>query len=70
MNSSTAFLDLFRPQGRKFCYVLVSVPILPKFDFYWFQSLDAKIAANQERFNERAHRGFYSFTKFKLAEFF
>lgn len=56
--NSFAF-DFLNPYGHvanKFCYVKAYVRIKP-FEFWNFRDWNAKIAANQELYNQQAHIG-------------
>lgn len=50
------FLNPYGHAANKFCYVKAYVRIKP-FEFWNFVDWNAKIAANQELYNQRAHIG-------------
>lgn len=54
--NSLNFLNPFGHAANKFCYIKVNVPVTP-FKFYMFRDWNAKIAANQDLYNQRAHIG-------------
>lgn len=57
--NSLNFLNPFGHAANKFCYIKVNVPVTP-YKFYMFRDWSAKIAANQDLYDQRAHIGMHS----------
>lgn len=63
--NSLNFLNPFGHAANKFCYVKATVPVTP-FKFFNFRDWDAKITANQDLYNRRAHIGIHKIVCFFL----